>query len=62
MKRPSGDSQGLVDAGLVLVRLFFDDAERRRQRAWQEWQPPPRMRVDRHDWRYPPRPGGYPPW
>ncbi len=49
-------------AGLVLVRLFFNDEERRRQRAWQEWQPPPRMRVERRDWRYPPRPGGYPPW
>ncbi len=48
-------------AGLVLVRLFF--AERPPERdGSDEWKPPPRMRVEREDWRYPPRAGRYPRW
>jgi membrane associated rhomboid family serine protease len=46
-------------AGLVLVRLLFDDREQRRRQEWDEWQPPPRIRQERPESRYPPSPGRY---
>ena len=49
-------------AGLVLVRLLFDEKARRRREAADAWQPPPRIDVDTPDW--PPRagPGRHPRW
>ena len=49
-------------AGLVLVRIFFDPRSRRRRAAEAAWQPPPRVQVDRPDWRPPAGPGRYPRW
>jgi membrane associated rhomboid family serine protease len=46
-------------AGLVLVRFLFPSDERKRERELEQWQPPPRMRAERQDWRYPPIPGSW---
>lgn len=43
-------------AGLVLVRFFFDDSERRRRDALDEWTPPPRVHLEREGFR---APGGH---
>jgi membrane associated rhomboid family serine protease len=49
-------------AGLILVRFFFDDQERRRRDALEAWTPPPRIHLERDEWRPPPGHRRYPRW
>ncbi len=46
-------------AGLVVVRLLFDDRERRAREAADAWTPPPRMQAERD---YPDAPRRYRRW
>jgi membrane associated rhomboid family serine protease len=49
-------------AGLVLVRVLFDDRDRRRRADADAWRPPPRIHLVRDEWRRPPGRGRYPRW
>ncbi|MBM4374334.1 MAG: rhomboid family intramembrane serine protease [Deltaproteobacteria bacterium] len=49
-------------AGLVLVRFFFDDRDRRRRAEADAWRPPPRNHLVRDEWRRPPGRGRSPRW
>ncbi|MBM4360421.1 MAG: rhomboid family intramembrane serine protease [Deltaproteobacteria bacterium] len=49
-------------AGVLLVRVFFDDEERKRRDALEAWTPPPRMHFERDDLRPAPGHRRYPRW